>query len=481
LTVLAAMLVVQGCYPAELAVKVSADKLSLRVNETVQLVARGEQDGQVAELGTITYSSSDTAIAEVDANTGLVTAKGTGTTTLTATAQGKSGTLTLKVEGGAVHSGTINKNETWRAKDNPHYVLASVDVEGSNNPRLTLEPGVIVRFAPKTSLFVGDGEPGTLKAEGTAQAPIQFVADAASPTNGFWQGVMLGMQGGAESVVRHAKLSHCGAEYPFPSSRPCLMASGARAVIADVSIESSGGSGLEVCDGGWLLDGSARVDVSNSSGFAIVAAPNFAKTLPLGGKLTNNAQNVVLIIPNEVVEDSQTWPLLKDGAGRNVPYVLMSKLAIGGANSPTLTLLPGTELRFMNDMYLDVGGSKGAGALIAEGTDAAPITFTAHAPSPAKGAWKGLYFHENRLTTTSLKHVTVDFSGGNQIAGNAAGITVVGDTQGAFIQNATIRNSGGCGIRRDTTAAHPTFTTDFTAAELGNTFENNTGSGQCAP
>ncbi len=43
LTVIATMLVLLECDPeAELMVKVSADKLSLRVNETVQLAARGE-------------------------------------------------------------------------------------------------------------------------------------------------------------------------------------------------------------------------------------------------------------------------------------------------------------------------------------------------------------------------------------------------------------------------------------------------------
>ncbi len=173
---------------------------------------------------------------------------------------------------------------------------------------------------------------------------------------------------------------------------------------------------------------------------------------------------------------------MKDGADKNVPITLMSGLRIGGPNSPTLTLEPGTQLRFMDGTYLDVGGSEGAGGLIAEGIDTAPITFTADASSPAKGAWQGLYFHENRLATTSLKHVTVDFSGGsNRITGNNASITVVADTQGAFIQNPIIRDSGGCGIRRDPTEAHPAFNTDFTAVELGNTFEDNASASQCAP
>jgi hypothetical protein len=488
LSVLSAMLVLGGCNPPppppppppEVMVKVRADKLSLRVNETVQLTTVVEKDGAQTDPGTVTYSSSDSTIAEVDPNTGLVTAKGTGNATLAATAQGKSDTLALKVEGGAVHAGQISANETWRAKDNPHFVLSDVQVEGSTHPTLTIEPGVIVRFASGTGMTIGEsGGPGSLKAEGTAAAPIQFLADTIAPTKGFWEALTFGAQSGTDSVLRYAKLTHCGADYHVAlSTSPCISVTGqdTRPLIADVLIQNSGGSGLELWEGGAFATGSANVSVSDSKGYAIVIEPDSASTLPVGGTLTNNTPNAVRIADGDV-RTTQTWPLLKDGTGKNVPYVLKG-VVVAGPSAPTLTLRAGTEVRFAHDGYLQVGADE-AGALIAEGTESAPIRFVADSPSPGKGFWSSLYFQESRLATTKLNHVVVDHSGGsNHIAGDNAAISIVGDVNGGFIQNTLISNSGACGIRTETTGSYPEFSTDFTTG-LGNLFDGNTGAAQC--
>jgi hypothetical protein len=487
LTLLSAMLVLSGCPSSlttdDLVVLVRAERLSLRVNETVQLTASGELAGELTELGAVTYSTSNASVAEVDANTGLVTAKGTGVATLTATTSGKTGTVELKVEGGAVHGGAISASETWRAKDNPHYVLNDVEVAGNNHPTLTIEPGVVVRFASRTGLFIGTDGPGSLKADGTQQAPIEFKADTASPTAGFWQALSFEEQTGANSVLRHAKLSHCGSDLLVAgSSNPCINITGddIRPVIADVSIQYGRGSGIEVSYGAAFGDGSARVSVADVGGYPFIIEPEFARSLPTGGKQERNNPNAVLLSGGQVTT-TQTWPLLKDGAGRNVPFVVGNYVEISGPASPELTLQPGTELRFKTLGYLDVGSTDGAGALIAEGTDTQPILFTAEASAPGKGFWSSLYFYDNRLTTTSLNHVVVDFGGGdNHITGPGAAITVVGDVNGGFIRNSILRNAGECGIRTETTGSYPDFVTDFTTG-LGNTFQNNNGIAQCNP
>lgn len=495
LSVLSAMLVLVGCPgggdggdpgdepAAGVVVKVSADKLSLRVNETALLTVIVEKNGAQTEPGTVTYSTSDSSIAAVDPNTGLVTAKGTGSATLTATAQDKSASLTLKVEGGAIHAGQLSASETWRAKDNPHFVVGDVQVEGATHPTLTLEPGVIVRFASWTGLSIGEsGGSGSLKAEGTAEAPIQLVADTAAPTRGFWEALTFGAQSGTDSVLRHVTLSHCGADYHVAlSTNPCISVTGpgTRPLIADVSIQNSGGSGLELWEGAAFAAGSANVSVSDSKGYAIVIDPDSASTLPVGGTLTNNNPNAVRLAQGDV-KTSQTWPLLKDGAGKNVPYVV-ERVSVASPSAPTLTLREGTELRFIHGGYLEVGAYYGPGGLSAEGTEAAPIRFVADSPAPGKGFWSSLYFHESRLVTTKLDHALVDFGGGNNhIAGPNAAITVVGDVNGGFIQNTRISNSGECGIRTETTDSYPVFSTDFTTG-LSNIFEGNNGSSQCNP
>ena len=49
--------------------------------------------------------------------------------------------------------------------------------------------------------------------------------------------------------------------------------------------------------------------------------------------------------------------------------------------------------------------------------------------------------------------------------------------RGPFIRNTLVRRSAGCGITR----LPGSWTTDFTAPALGNTFQNNAGPDQCGP
>jgi hypothetical protein len=71
--------------------------LSVGASEQLRATARG-YDGGVLERGFV-WTSSNSAVAAVDAN-GRVTARGFGTATITATAEGKSGSVRVDVESG---------------------------------------------------------------------------------------------------------------------------------------------------------------------------------------------------------------------------------------------------------------------------------------------------------------------------------------------------------------------------------------------
>ncbi|CAB1064228.1 hypothetical protein D1BOALGB6SA_9020, partial [Olavius sp. associated proteobacterium Delta 1] len=62
---------------------------------------------------------------------------------------------------------------------------------------------------------------------------------------------------------------------------------------------------------------------------------------------------------------------------------------------------PGVEVRFEPGTGLYIGYKAGHpyyhsyyGALSAQGTETAPITFTSNAAIPAPGDWKGIYFRD---------------------------------------------------------------------------------------
>lgn len=86
----------------------------------------------------------------------------------------------------------------------------------------------------------------------------------------------------------------------------------------------------------------------------------------------------------------------------------------------TLSILPGTTIKFDPNPTLTIEGK-----LVARGTAASPITFTANNATPTPGAWKGLTFNTSSAAAT--------FDG----AGNYTG--------GSIIQYAVVEYAGGSG------------------------------------
>jgi len=80
-------------------------------------------------------------------------------------------------------SGNITSDTSWKLANSPYIVTATVQVlQGS---RLTIEPGVIVKFNQNTGLNI-DGE---LYAVGLADNLIIFTSNNTSPNKGDWNGI----------------------------------------------------------------------------------------------------------------------------------------------------------------------------------------------------------------------------------------------------------------------------------------------------
>jgi hypothetical protein len=78
-------------------------------------------------------------------------------------------------------SGDITTDTTWRAADSPFIIRTSISVR--NNATLTIEAGVVVRFAGNFTLTIQSGS--RLVAQGQADRLIQFIPDneaGAGPT-----------------------------------------------------------------------------------------------------------------------------------------------------------------------------------------------------------------------------------------------------------------------------------------------------------
>ena len=124
-------------------------------------------------------------------------------------------------EGSSGMGGTIRQDTVWSGDV---WVTSSIFVPAGVT--LTIEPGTIIRFkhyrgytdpGARLSLRVE----GTLKAVGTASAPIWFTSDAPDPTNGDW-GMLRLVNASSDSEIRFAILEFAQQGLNLWNSSPTL-------------------------------------------------------------------------------------------------------------------------------------------------------------------------------------------------------------------------------------------------------------------
>ncbi|MBU2461897.1 right-handed parallel beta-helix repeat-containing protein, partial [bacterium] len=99
-------------------------------------------------------------------------------------------------------NGTLSTNTTWNMAGSPYIVTDTVYV--ANGVRLTIEPGVVVKFATETSLI----SYGTLSAVGTSIATITFTSSQTTATAGDWKGIKLSGSGANGSQIRYCEIMY---------------------------------------------------------------------------------------------------------------------------------------------------------------------------------------------------------------------------------------------------------------------------------
>lgn len=451
-------------------ITVTASSNTLAVNESIVLIAVArDAAGNVVETP-LSWTSSEPTIVSVDAE-GTARALRSGAATITATAGGRSGSVALTVTG-AVHSGSITANEVWRAIDGPHLVTGEVYVGGPSGAILRIEAGTEVRFASGTGLSVAEGEAGALVIEGTAEKPVKLTAHALTPARGHWSGVSLGSGASTQSSLSHVTLEYCG----HASRDACLTigGEGTEVGVQSLTIRDGSSDGVQLWGGASFATGSSNLGVHRVTGTAVTIDLTQVHTLPAGGTFTNNGHNVVKV-KGQDLQSSRTW------INPGIPYTFDSDPYIEGPNNPTLTLSPGTELRFASQVMLHVGSSD-RGNLRAIGTAAEPIVFTADSENPEPGFWYGIVLEDRASATSRLEHVAIRYGGIDPGADSLPGanLRVRGD-KGPVLVNSRIEHSLGCGVVRVDPRGEANFATDFTAPGAANSFLSNAGGNQCGP
>ena len=96
----------------------------------------------------------------------------------------------------------------------------------------------------------------------------------------------------------------------------------------------------------------------------------------------------------------------------NSPYIATGHIYVRGTDGPdgitTLTIEPGVQIRFNPGVFLSIGASSDSpGAVIARGTQSAPILFTSNQPTRAAGDWSGMVCYATTHASTIFDHSNV--------------------------------------------------------------------------
>jgi RHS repeat-associated protein len=406
-------------------------------------------------------------------------------------------------------SGNITQNTIWTPAGSPYIITGNVTVRhsqfgASNIATLTIDPGVEVRFELGTGLYIGykAGLPyyhsyyGALSARGTASAPITFTSNATIPAPGDWKGIYFRDQ----TKDALTMLDHCVVEYGGHTQNANIYYSKAHISTTNSTIRYSSVNGIyinaaspsikncfigENSECGLYLTGvsnpaiggEAQGNIISSNGtygvYASDATPfpaiientisdNGSYPIRVGAVMnvkdnicSTNGIQAIEIIPETIYADA-SWN------NNGVPYIVTGDITvrtsqIGSSYVATLSIDPGVEVRFEPGTGLFIGYKGGyyqhwyRGALSAQGTASAPITFTSNDSAPAPGDWKGIYFRDQTNNSlTLLEHCIVEYGGHT----NNANIYL--NNAKPIIQYNTIRNSSHSGIYLSGTGSNGT-------------------------
>ncbi|SCY35580.1 RHS repeat-associated core domain-containing protein [Desulfoluna spongiiphila] len=118
-----------------------------------------------------------------------------------------------------------------------------------------------------------------------------------------------------------------------------------------------------------------------------------------GNTFTKNSRQAIEVLRSSIFHDV-VW------RNEGVPYVVNGPVNVyqPTVNGPvvTLTIEPGTTVKFDNNCRVHIGYGSRMGALFAQGTNELPIIFTSSKNFPKPGDWPGLYFYGGTADSMSV-------------------------------------------------------------------------------
>ncbi len=129
--------------------------------------------------------------------------------------------ILIRTEGDGGAGSGLSKDATLRDRGVPyhmgdfesdHFTIAASD---GHVVTLTIEPGVVMKFEPKTAFQVQHfsteiAATAVVKAQGTAEKPIVFTSASPTPKAGDWRGLWFGGIPNSGNVFDHVRIEYAG-------------------------------------------------------------------------------------------------------------------------------------------------------------------------------------------------------------------------------------------------------------------------------
>jgi hypothetical protein len=323
--------------------------------------------------------------------------------------------------------------------DNVYIVDDDIIVYGYDGPdyvtTLTIEPGVIIKFAPSTHPYLKIGypnTPGKIIAQGTAQNPIVFTSASTNPQSGDWKYIYL-TSSADNSVLEYVDITYGGLGDrnlrieggPYTINGVTIENSQSRGItlsfisdllnIQNTEILNNGDDGVSI----YSQDNDVSVSftnctISNNNGYGIYSNidgslnisyttfngnttsplrlyPNQVRGLEWNNVFQNNSY---IEIKGDYIDYDSYWPDFF--TNYQTYYLIKDDITVKGTDGPdgvtTLEIEAGAELRFdpSTHPYLSIGNSNYPGKLLA-----GAVKFTSTSPNPIPGDWDGIAFYDD--------------------------------------------------------------------------------------
>ncbi len=352
--------------------------------------------------------------------------------------------------------GNADQNGTLEFANTPYVISQNMIIQ--DLVTLTVEPGVEFQFQNAADMITVYG---TLIAEGTAAQKIRFTR--APELTGNWESIEFFDSRSSTSKIKHAIIEYGGGPLgddsnlgalecnmgAAPNFSDCTIRNNqngvlcyynSQAVIENCSFENNNRFGVNAVNSSPTIRGCNFA--GNLKGGVAAYTSGIGSAFPTYENNTWSATDRVIVIGN--IQESGTW------AYAATPYLIKGELRV--ERNATLTIEPGVELQFLNELSgLQLMHTR----LLAKGTKDKPIKFTR--AQEFTGSWKSLYiFGEPDEGPTELENCIFEYGGYTPLTNPQFGVITVDDSAAPIIKRTVITGSVNSGVFI-TNDAKPTF------------------------